>query len=48
MGGKANQNRVLTLTKLLYAIIKGGHCSLSRMGQELLSPTDVESRVKQA
>ena len=48
MNGKANQNRVLTLTKLLYAIIKSGHCSLSRMGQELLSPTDVESRVKQA
>ncbi|MEM9424950.1 MAG: IS4 family transposase, partial [Spirochaetota bacterium] len=48
MDGKANQKRVLTLTKLLYAIIKSGHCSLSRMGQELLSPTDVESRVKQA
>ena len=46
--GKANQNRVLTLTKLLYAIIKSGHCSLSRTAQELLSPTDVESRVKQA
>ncbi len=48
MDGKANQNRVLALTKILYAIIKSGHCSLSRIGQELLSPTDVESRVKQA
>ena len=48
MDGKASQNRVLTLTKLLYGIIKSGHCSLSRMGQELLFPTDVESRVKQA
>jgi hypothetical protein len=48
MSGKADQNRVLTLTKMLYAIIKSGHCSLSRMGQELLSVTDVESRVKQA
>ena len=48
MDGKANQNRVLTLTKLLYAIIKSGHCSLSQIGQELPSSTDVESRVKQA
>ena len=46
--GKANQHRVLTLTKILYAIIKSGQSSLSRMGEELLSPTDVESRVKQA
>jgi hypothetical protein len=33
---------------MLYAVIKSGQSSLSRMGEELLSPTDVESRVKQA
>lgn len=48
LNGKANQQRVLTLTKMLYAMIKSGQSSLSRMGEELLAPTDVESRVKQA
>lgn len=48
LSGKANQQRILTLTKLLYAIIRSGQCSLSRVGSEMPSSTDVESRVKQA
>lgn len=48
LSGKANQHRVLTLTKMLYAIIKSGQCSLIRMGSEMPGSTDAESRVKQA
>lgn len=48
LSGKADQNRILTLSKLLYAIIKSGQSSLSRIGAELPGMTDVESRVKQA
>lgn len=46
--GKANQHRVLTLTKMLYAIIKSGQSSLSRIGAEMPGGTDIESRVRQA
>ena len=46
--GKANQQRILTLTKMLYALISSGQCSLSRMGSEMPGSTDIESRVKQA
>ena len=46
--GKANQKRIFTLSKMLYAIIHSGRCSLSRMGEEMPGMTDVESRVKQA
>lgn len=46
--GKANQKRIETLTKMLYAIINSGRCSLSRMGTEMPGLTDAESRVKQA
>ena len=48
LNGKANQHRVLTLTKMLYAIIRSGQSSLSRIGSEMPGATDVESRVKQA
>ncbi len=48
LNGKANQKRILTLTKMLYAIIHSGRCSLSRMGTEMPGAADVESRVKQA
>ncbi len=48
LNGKANQKRIVTLTKMLYAIIHSGRCSLSRIGAEMPGATDVESRVKQA
>ncbi|WKN42021.1 hypothetical protein [Tunicatimonas pelagia] len=48
MDSKANQNRVLTLTKMLYAIIKSGQSSLSRIGAEMPGATEAESWVKQA
>ena len=48
LNGKANQHRVLTLTKMLYAMIKSGQSSLTRIGGEMPGATDVESRVKQA
>jgi len=48
LDGKANQHRVLTLTKLLYSIINSGQSSLSRIGAEMPGATDIESRVKQA
>ena len=48
LNGKANQKRIVTLTKMLYAIINSGQSSLSRIGSEMPGGSDVESRVKQA
>jgi hypothetical protein len=48
MDGKANKHRVLTLTKMLYAIIKSGQSSLSGIGTEMPGAIHVESRIKQA
>ena len=55
LNGKANEHRVLTLTKMLYATINSGRCSLRRIGAETLPTgrqvpgiTDLESRIKQA
>ena len=48
LSGKANQHRILILTKLVYALIKNGQCSLSGLGAGMPAGSDVESRVKQA
>lgn len=48
LNGKANEHRVLTLTKMLYAIIHSGRSSLTRIGAQMPGVTDLESRIKQA